>query len=109
MRPQCPRTRRTADARRTVVLVCGLWLELCWHMHTQLLVQNERYCHEHPNCKLRQITREDTSVPAYWKKVFMVNEALHHQGARCDTVLWLDRDAVISNRTERFDRFTHHE
>ena len=24
------------DALHAVVLICGLWLELCWHVHAQL-------------------------------------------------------------------------
>lgn len=76
----------------------------------QLLLHNAKYCRGHPRCRLHQEFREDTSVPGYWKKVFMVDMALRGVGEeRCDLVMWLDRDAVISNHNENFSFFWHHD
>ena len=76
------------------------------HEYYQTLMEaNAAYCRQVASgCRLWQERRDDTRWPPYWKKVMMTYHALMHGvgGERCSRVLWLDRDAVVTNANATF-------
>ena len=61
------------------------------------MARNRAFC-QRPQCAVWQAVSDD-AVPPYWRKVLMVRDALRSglpDGTLCTTILWMDRDAVIT-------------